>query len=1226
MAEASNNQDALGLLSAALNAQDGASESRHLTQLYTLFQTQPGNLAILLPSLVSLVPRAKEALKRWIADVLDLAFCRATLSSEGRNALAIHTPDAVLAFLNDSQLIHAKKAIQVFASTYTPLFRQCCNDPSYHKTWQTIERIKERIAYLFEQGPQGVKVAAIKAFQKIIQVQTRAGADPRSRNVDVSVSMVPNHHGFLQPAALEGEANRLLTSVVTLVFTSGNCDLIMACLNTLSLLAKARPPLSKIVIEALVSWTPAALAGQPYTHIRNAEKTLRLVFAHFERHNLTGPHRPQIQEALQAQRQRMEAAARADWERKEAEAKRKRENIDQEIEQSEKRQRMAAAEPSSSDASSSLSGIEGAHAFCRAAAEDTRPNPLAVFDATTLQLPLVIDLIMANLTAVPDEELQRAIERTRSRLHGMPQAPPPSMPPGPPPLAASASQAVAGPPPTRRQIKAEESGGAEPMQPLPGAGLPENPLKQDLEDEDLRKLDQQGAANQSALTAPGQELGADEEDAEDALAGLEDFELAPPEPFSQTEAKALIKEAVGRMCDAGGQAAAGSAEFSDAVPSQTLWATLVIRLASRGFETVAESPAQEGENDGESGSSSSGKPLISLRSHANVIRQQMLDFLSADFSRRIPFAIQWLSEEWFCDVSRRKRGQETSYNVWLPKVVKSVLPHIEEKDRTLFHFLAELPSLPDEVVDLVAGLCHDKERMAVGFMGLREFAVSRPPIRERALKQLLDLSRNADNGLRQTAIKTVRGWVGGGGPFEAAVLESARESIKRLTVKGENGKAPDTDTTQKSSAVADTNKVNGAANVADGDKGIQEGEGEGEGEGEEGERPQRDPTKDWSFALENASQVLQFVEMPFVLSVKIPSMLDEVFAAYPAMSTVVQKGVEQHIAALVRSLGPSNPKLLDLLKTFPRGADGLALSVFTVMAEKGRTQALLTTVKNLVSDRDDVDAHFLIPILPHCTKPEILKLLPKAVTILNSKLPEDRTTIKNLFASVVSRPEQGFGSVSTNQPRVRDSQLLQPHELLGLLHSNEEVIGLKTTAEAIRICFSMTDLFTSSVLAAALNQLVEEPHLATLFMRTAIMAVTTYKSLSGFISSNILSRLIVKKIWQNELPWKGFVICAEQTAPGSFAALFQLPSEQLVDVVRRAPGLKEGLKGHLEKKGANNKARTSAYLELIEGAGAASPTASGAGRGGTPGGAAGPGGGSTPLSGSTPLHTGGEGQ
>lgn len=90
MAEASNNQDALGLLSAALNAQDGASESRHLTQLYTLFQTQPGNLAILLPSLVSLVPRAKEALKRWIADVLDLAFCRATLSSEGRNARESH--------------------------------------------------------------------------------------------------------------------------------------------------------------------------------------------------------------------------------------------------------------------------------------------------------------------------------------------------------------------------------------------------------------------------------------------------------------------------------------------------------------------------------------------------------------------------------------------------------------------------------------------------------------------------------------------------------------------------------------------------------------------------------------------------------------------------------------------------------------------------------------------------------------------------------------------------------------------------------------------------------------------------------------------------------------------------------------------------------------------------------------------------------------------------------
>lgn len=1104
-------------------------------------------------------------------------------------AVSIHTPDALLTLLNDGHHVHAKKAAQVFASVYSPLFRHCCNDPSSQRTWQTIERIKERIQQLFDQnaGVQGLRIAAIKAFQRIIQVQTRASSDPRSRNTDISVSMVPKSHAFLQVSMLEAEANKLLTKVVTLVFTSSNTDLVTACLNSLSLLAKARASLTKIVIEALVSWTPAALASSPYTHVRNVEKTLRLVYTHFDRNGLAGQHKGQIQEALQTQRGRMEAAARADWERRESEAKRKRDTINDELEQAEKKQRVdanAQAGPSSMpNQASQLSGVAGAEAFRRAANDESRPNPLSAFDVTSLPLQLVIELIVANLTAVTDQDMHQAIERTRSRLRGAPlPAPASSIPPplgmggGPAPEQSSARPAV----------KLEDDA-SEPMAPL--SAPPQDPLKQDTEEEDLQQLGEQGA--QPAVEVdPGAE-----EEVHDALAGLEDFELAPPEPYSQTEAKALIKESVARMCDQGGQAAKASAERGDAVPPQTLWATLVTRLASRGFARgEAESDDEVSSGEAQQETQKLAAPGT-LAAQGNVIRQQMLDFLKDDFSNRLPFAIQWLSEEWFCDSMRRKKGQanaEMCYSIWLPKVVAAVLPTIGEKDRTLFHFLAELPALPDEVVDLVASLCHEKPLMAVGFTGLREFAVTRPPVRQRALSKLLALCRHQENTLRQAAIKTVRGWVGSAGPFGSVVLESARESLKRLTVvdpstNGEHatpndaGKvtpmAQDGGTSNETSAPDGPTTNGAAATNGEADDAMEEGE-------EEPGPPPRDPVADWSFALENESQVQQFVELPFVLSIKVPDLLDDVFAAYPAMPTVVKKGVETHIAALVRSLGPSNGNLLRILREFPPGADGLALSVFTVMAEKGRTQALVTAVKSLVSDRDNVDPHFLVPILPNLNKAEILKLLPKAVAIINSKSAEDRTTLKALFASVVTRPPQGFGSVSTNLPRVRDSDNLSPVELMGLLHAREKEIGLKTTVDAIRICFSMTDVFRSEVLAAALNQLVEEPELPVLFMRTAIMAVSTYKSLAGYVSSNLLSRLIVKKIWQNKLLWDGFVLCAEQTAPGSFAALLQLPQEQLMDVVKRKPALKEGLKAHLEKKVGNNKARLNSYLELLDSA------------------------------------------
>lgn len=1078
--------------------------------------------------------------------------------------------------LNDPSAVNAKKGAQVFASVYPHLFRHCANDLSSQRTWQTIEHIKATLTQIFDQtGAQGVKIAAIKVFQKIIQVQTRGGGDPRSRTTDISIATVPSNHNFIQAAQLEQEANRLLTKVVTLIFTSNNADLVMASLNSLSFLPKARPSLNKIVIEALVSWTPAALAASPHTHIRNVEKTLRLVFWHFERHGLAGSHEGQIREALQTQKARMESAARLDWERREEEAKRKRHSIDAELQQVDKKQRLAdgsfaAQQPLAGPSSTpQLVGTAGAEAFCRAAADENRPNPLAAFDVTTLPLPLVIELILANLTALSDEQLRQAVDRTRARLHGAPHG------------QSTQVQAPVPPPPSAtldatRSIVKQETTEEEPMAPLqPAPQVPvENPLKQDMEDEDLRKLEGQQRAADGAVVAAGAN-GIDEtDDAQDALAGLEDFELAAPEPFSQTEAKALIKESIARICEQGGQAAATSAEFGDEVPPQTLWATLVTRLASRAFEV--HDTLLESTKDQDKSTSLINGSTMTLASQAEVIRQMMADFVKADFARRVPFAIQWLSEEWYCDIERKKRDQPSIYAKWLPRIVEAILPSIGEKDRTLFAFLSELPSLPDEVVDQVAGLCQEPALVAVGLTGLREFAVSRPPVRQKAVSTLLDLCRNSDTALRQTAIKTVRGWVGSGGAFEAIVLESAHHSLKRLTVQSE-ASASDADQPDSSKAKshASTTSANGAAPSSEPSESLEEGE--------ELAKPKKDPNIDWSFPLEHEEQVLQFVELPFVLSIKKPEMLDAVFAAYSAMPATVQKGVEQHIAALVRSLGPSNPKLLSLLKTFPAGADSLALSVFNVMAEKGRTQALISTVKSLALERNDVDPHFLIPILPNLNKAEIMKLLPRAVSILNSKLPEDRNTLKSLFASIVTRPPQGFGSISTNLPRVRDSDMLTPVELMGLLHSAEMETELKATADAIRICFSMTDVFRSEVLAAALNQLVEEPELPVLFMRTAIMAVSTYKSLAGYVSSNLLSRLIVKKVWQNKPLWDGFVICAEQTAPGSFAALLQLPQEQLLDVVKRKPALKEGLKAHLEKK-VGNKARLNAYLELLDGA------------------------------------------
>ena len=90
------------------------------------------------------------------------------------------------------------------------------------------------------------------------------------------------------------------------------------------------------------------------------------------------------------------------------------------------------------------------------------------------------------------------------------------------------------------------------------------------------------------------------------------------------------------------------------------------------------------------------------------------------------------------------------------------------------------------------------------------------------------------------------------------------------------------------------------------------------------------------------------------------------------MDVTVQEAIQELITALIRSLGPTHGKLLTLLRTFPPGAETLALRVLTIFTENGRpTATLVALVKSLITERD-LDARFLIPIIAEMDKVRIL--------------------------------------------------------------------------------------------------------------------------------------------------------------------------------------------------------------------------------------------------------------
>lgn len=53
-----------------------------------------------------------------------------------------------------------------------------------------------------------------------------------------------------------------------------------------------------------------------------------------------------------------------------------------------------------------------------------------------------------------------------------------------------------------------------------------------------------------------------------------------------------------------------------------------------------------------------------------------------------------------------------------------------------------------------------------------------------------------------------------------------------------------------------------------------------------------------------------------------------------------------------------------------------------------------------------------------------------------------------------------------------------------LLHNSEKEIGVKSAIEAIGVCFSMSEVYRSEILAVVMQQISDEPVLPVLFMRT----------------------------------------------------------------------------------------------------------------------------------------------
>ncbi|KAI0704285.1 Symplekin tight junction protein C terminal-domain-containing protein [Cytidiella melzeri] len=1162
--------DPLKALSAALAAPaDSREQADVLDSLREHLEAHPSPIPVLCTTLISTLSNAGDSvLRRWVLDLLHFAISRANLSVEARTQLAAQSLDALVGFLNEPNLNGntVKVVVQSFGTIYPLLFRHLCTNRALRHQWDTVSQSKARILnFAFApQTPLGVKIASLKFVQRVILVQTRGGNDPRLQDKnDPNISMCPSDHPFISIPTLETEGHKLLEGIITMLYSSKNPDIVSAILNSWGSFIKQRPVLIELIVSALTSWTPSALAGSSAVSIRSVEKNIRILMMHIMRSSHGPTFASQIQAWIPAQNSRMEKAAQEEKQRR-----------------AESRKRPSSAVLPQEGPDTKRAKLEDVNASNSAAF-------LAAFDFTKLPAALITDLIVANIHAFSEEALTNLVRDYREGK----AAPKPdvTMPPAPPvPSTSSVAQASAAaiaatngkvdvpefpsehvpsdsviPAATlaRSQTRSPSRSRTPPTPPLKEEE-PVDPLQMDIDEEEIEyepdrlNMELSGVPEETVVTQ--EELALDQE--MDLSLDTGEFKLPPPKELPEEAREALIRGSLVRIWD--GAKALETHDFSfnamdlPGTSPSDMWMLMLVRLITRVVDPAPAPAPLEGEAKDQAVVVAS-----EIYQHQDRLRQTLCDYIMADFSSRIRLATAWMNEEWYNDQIRNEKDPEwrPNYETWLNQIVAVYQTHLDNKDRTFSRFLLDLPSVPSDLLNLLREMCVEPDRRQVGFAALREFVTQRQTLRSDAMNSLLELTTHPDKVTRGAAINTVKRWIPEFEPMASMIRDFALQLLRRLQSRPPGDKHNEVQSNDGAREEHDENM-------------------------EDGQLPQEEilQTPYLPEQLEfpaQSDQILQHLELLLALSTRSPEFLDELFAAYGGMQESVQERIQQLITPLIRALGSSHGKLLTLLRTFPPGGETLALRVLTIFTENGRPSGqLVALVKGLINERD-LDARFLIPIIAEMDKADILRHLPRIVSILNGK-PEPKNLVRSVFGSIVTTPPQTFGTITSNLPRVRQSELLTPVELMVLLHESEGEIGLKQAIEAIGVCFSMTDIFRSDILAVVMNQLVDEPVLPTLFLRTVIQAVTTYRTLVGFVSSTLLTRLIIKKVWTVPPLWEGFMRCAKLIAPASFGALLQLPKEQLRDIIDKQPSLKSGLREYLMKK-SGNKSRVSALLDLF---------------------------------------------
>lgn len=269
--------------------------------------------------------------------------------------------------------------------------------------------------------------------------------------------------------------------------------------------------------------------------------------------------------------------------------------------------------------------------------------------------------------------------------------------------------------------------------------------------------------------------------------------------------------------------------------------------------------------------------------------------------------------------------------------------------------------------------------------------------------------------------------------------------------------------------------------------------------------------------------------------------------------------------ALILSLGPSHPNVINLIRNHSEQAQELALKFVEVLVDDSAKKSVplpqdfIMAVRSVYFDRSTKNARFLIPVLTSVTRDQLKEALPDIIS-----LPDElvRVALHRILTYGASLPSHQMHHYMTPQ-----AVLVGLHQL-----DDSNIQMMKRIVFASGICFEpqYKHIFRRDVLASALQVMVDINPLPNIFMRTVIQSLNNHEDLAPAVSG-VLGRLIKKRVWEREKIYEGLIKSLKRASMRPYIAeiVLQLPNKQLKQLLSEDVEIHEAVKEHVTKNKTN---------------------------------------------------------